>query len=57
MVVMALIAKLGRKSNLHSWRPVMEWKLVKRGKLKGLYRVTLHDGKKGLATRIEGVGP
>lgn len=54
-VVMAYVAKVGRKE-VGLWKPVAEWKLIKRGRLKGLYRVTLHDGRKALASRIEGVG-
>lgn len=54
MVVMAYVAKLGRKE-VGLWKPVIEWRLIKRGRLKGLYRVLLHDGRKALASRIEGI--
>lgn len=53
MTVMAYVAKIGRRE-VGLWRPVAEWKLVKRGKHKNLYRIIFYDGKKGLATKIQG---
>ena len=66
-MVMALICKIGRKGGLYTWKPVRDWNLIdtKRlpkglkalgARLHGLYRVTMADGRKAYATRIEGVG-
>ena len=35
------------------WRPVVALALIKRGRMKGLYRVTFGDGRKGYATVIK----
>lgn len=34
------------------WRPIVQAEPIKRGRMKGLYRVTFGDGRRGYATVI-----